>query len=129
MSNNCPSTITPIFNGDNFKHYIAISDTTDGIRTIIQLTNVDITVTYTTPSSSKSYIATKVGTVYTNCSLDIVTNQLKVIFESYDLDNGGLNCKVEIKIPDTDYPDGYATYTRFVNVGIELVNSSYFLNG
>lgn len=123
------ASISPILNGDNFKHIISFSDIINGIRTIIPIDNVNITATYSIQDSLKTYVASKVGTVFTNCILDTVNNKLKVIFENYNLDYGVLHCNITISIPDTDYPDGYATYNRYVCVGVNLVNQDYFING
>lgn len=123
------ASISPILNGDNFKHIISFSDIINGIRTIIPIDDVNITITYSVQGSLKTYVASKNGSVYTNCILDSTNNKLKVIFENYDLDNGVLHCNMRISIPDTDYPDGYATYNRYVCVGVNLVNQDYFING
>lgn len=120
---------TPLLNGDNFKHFISFSDIIDGVRTLISLENVNISIKYYTQLSEKIYLASKTNNTYVNCILDSENNRLKVIFNNYNLDNGVLLCNVEISIPDTDYPGGHATYTRYLNVGVELVNDQYFING
>ena len=125
----CPDNITHILNGDNFKHIISFSDIIEGQRQIIDIQNANITVTYSTSESQKKYIASKVSQALTNCILDTENKKIKVIFEGYDLDNGQIQCSVKIEIPDTDYPDGYASFTRYLQLGIQLENSDYFLNG
>ena len=129
MTNIPVPNISQALNGDNFKHYITIGDIVDGAKQILDLSDIDITVTYFTLGSIKKYIASKVGTVYTNCSLDPTSKKLKVIFDNYDLDNGVVHCRITIKIADTDYPDGFAIFNRYTCTGIELVDDTYFSNG
>ena len=125
----CPGNITHVLNGDNFKHVISFSDIVNGQRQVVDIQNANITATYYASGSQKKYIATKIGQTLTNCILDIENKKIKVIFEGYDLDNGEIQCSVKIEIPDTDYPDGYATFTRYLQLGVSLENSDYFLNG
>lgn len=129
MANIPVPNISQVLNGDNFKHYITIGDIVDGAKQILDLSNIDITVTYLTLNSSKTYVASKVYDVYTNCSLDPTLKKLKVIFDNYDLDNGVVHCRITIKIADADYPDGFATFNRYICTGIELVSDTYFTNG
>ena len=129
MANIPVPNISQVLNGDNFKHYITIGDIVDGAKQILDLSNIDITVTYLTLNSSKTYVASKVDDVYTNCSLDPTFKKLKVIFDNYDLDNGVVHCRITIKIADADYPDGFATFNRYICTGVELVSDTYFTNG
>ena len=129
MANIPVPNISQVLNGDNFKHYITIGDIVDGAKQILDLSNIDITVTYLTLNSAKTYVASKVDDVYTNCSLDPTFKKLKVVFDNYDLDNGVVHCRITIKIADADYPDGFATFNRYICTGIELVSDTYFTNG
>ena len=129
MANIPVPNISQILNGDNFKHYITIGDIVDGAKQILDLSNIDITVTYLTLNSAKTYVASKVDDVYTNCSLDPTFKKLKVVFNNYDLDNGVVHCRITIKIADADYPDGFATFNRYICTGVELVSDTYFTNG
>ena len=129
MANIPVPNISQVLNGDNFKHYITIGDIVDGAKQILDLSNIDITVTYLTLNSAKTYIASKVDDVYTNCSLDPTFKKLKVVFDNYDLDNGVVHCRITIKIADADYPDGFATFNRYICTGVELVSDTYFTNG
>lgn len=129
MANIPVPNISQVLNGDNFKHYITIGDIVDGAKQILDLSNIDITVTYLTLNSSKTYVASKVDDVYTNCSLDPTFKKLKVVFNNYDLDNGVVHCRITIKIADADYPDGFATFNRYICTGVELVSDTYFTNG
>ena len=129
MANIPVPNISQVLNGDNFKHYITIGDIVDGAKQILDLSNIDITVTYLTLNSAKTYVASKVDDVYTNCSLDPTFKKLKVIFDNYDLDNGVVHCRITIKIADADYPDGFATFNRYICTGVELVSDTYFTNG
>ena len=129
MANIPVPNISQVLNGDNFKHYITIGDIVDGAKQILDLSNIDITVTYLTLNSSKTYVASKADDVYTNCSLDPTFKKLKVVFNNYDLDNGVVHCRITIKIADADYPDGFATFNRYICTGVELVSDTYFTNG
>ena len=129
MANIPVPNISQVLNGDNFKHYITIGDIVDGAKQILDLSNIDITVTYLTLNSTKTYVASKVDDVYTNCSLDPTFKKLKVVFNNYDLDNGVVHCRITIKIADADYPDGFATFNRYICTGVELVSDTYFTNG
>ncbi len=129
MANIPVPNISQVLNGDNFKHYITIGDIVDGAKQILDLSNIDITVTYLTLNSAKTYVASKVDDVYTNCSLDPTFKKLKVVFNNYDLDNGVVHCRITIKIADADYPDGFATFNRYICTGVELVSDTYFTNG
>ena len=129
MANIPVPNISQVLNGDNFKHYITIGDIVDGAKQILDLSNIDITVTYLTLNSAKTYVASKVDDVYTNCSLDPTFKKLKVVFNNYDLDNGVVHCRITIKIDDADYPDGFATFNRYICTGVELVSDTYFTNG
>ena len=129
MANIPVPNISQVLNGDNFKHYITIGDIVDGAKQILNLSNIDITVTYLTLNSAKTYVASKVDDVYTNCSLDPTFKKLKVVFDNYDLDNGVVHCRITIKIADADYPDGFATFNRYICTGVELVSDTYFTNG
>ena len=129
MANIPVPNISQVLNGDNFKHYITIGDIVDGAKQILDLSNIDITVTYLTLNSAKTYVASKVDDVYTNCSLDPTFKKLKVVFDNYDLDNGVVHCRITIKIADVDYPDGFATFNRYICTGVELVSDTYFTNG
>lgn len=129
MANIPIPNISQVLNGDNFKHYITIGDIVDGVKQILDLSDIDITVTYLTLNSAKTYIASKVGTIYTNCSLDSTLKKLKVVFDNYDLDNGVVHCRITIKIADADYPDGFATFNRYICTGVELVSDTYFTDG
>ena len=129
MANIPVPNISQVLNGDNFKHYITIGDIVDGAKQILDLSNIDITVTYLTLNSAKTYVASKVEDVYTNCSLDPTFKKLKVVFNNYDLDNGVVHCRITIKIADADYPDGFATFNRYICTGVELVSDTYFTNG
>ena len=129
MANIPVPNISQVLNGDNFKHYITIGDIVDGVKQILDLSNIDIIVTYLTLNSSKTYVASKVDDVYTNCSLDPTFKKLKVVFNNYDLDNGVVHCRITIKIADADYPDGFATFNRYICTGVELVSDTYFTNG
>ena len=129
MANIPVPNISQVLNGDNFKHYITIGDIVDGAKQILDLSNIDITVTYLTLNSAKTYVVSKVDDVYTNCSLDSTFKKLKVVFDNYDLDNGVVHCRITIKIADADYPDGFATFNRYICTGVELVSNTYFTNG
>ena len=129
MANIPVPNISQVLNGDNFKHYITIGDIVDGAKQILDLSNIDITVTYLTLNSPKTYVVSKVDDVYTNCSLDSTFKKLKVVFDNYDLDNGVVHCRITIKIADADYPDGFATFNRYICTGVELVSNTYFTNG
>ena len=129
MANIPVPNISQVLNGDNFKHYITIGDIVDGVKQILDLTDIDITVTYLTLNSVKTYVASKVGDVYTNCSLDSTLKKLKVVFDNYNLDNGVVHCRITIKIADSDYPDGFATFNRYICTGVELVSDTYFTDG
>lgn len=129
MKNVPVPNISQALNGDNFKHYITIGDIVDGAKQILDLSDIDIIVTYFTLGSIKNYVASKVGTVYTNCSLDSTFKKLKVILDNYDLDNGVVHCKITIKIADADYPDGFATFNKYICTGVELVSNTYFTYG
>ena len=129
MANIPVPNISQVLNGDNFKHYITIGDIVDGAKQILDLSNIDITVTYLTLNSAKTYVASKVDDVYTNCSLDPTLKKLKVVLGNYDLDNGVVHCRITIKIADADYPDGFATFNRYICTGVELVSDTYFTNG
>ena len=129
MANIPVPNISQVLNGDNFKHYITIGDIVDGAKQILDLSNIDITVTYLTLNSAKTYVASKVDDVYTNCSLDPTFKKLKVVFDNYDLDNSVVHCRITIKIADADYPDGFATFNRYICTGVELVSDTYFTNG
>ena len=129
MANIPVPNISQVLNGDNFKHYITIGDIVDGAKQILDLSNIDITVTYLTLNSAKTYVASKVDDVYTNCSLDPTFKKLKVVFDNYDMDNGVVHCRITIKIADADYPDGFATFNRYICTGVELVSDTYFTNG
>ena len=129
MANIPVPNISQVLNGDNFKHYITIGDIVDGAKQILDLSNIDITVTYLTLNSAKTYAASKVDDVYTNCSLDPTLKKLKVVLGNYDLDNGVVHCRITIKIADADYPDGFATFNRYICTGVELVSDTYFTNG
>ena len=129
MANIPVPNISQVLNGDNFKHYITIGDIVDGAKQILDLSNIDITVTYLTLNSAKTYVASKVDDVYINCSLDPTLKKLKVVFDNYDLDNGVVHCRITIKIADADYPDGFATFNRYICTGVELVSDTYFTNG
>ena len=129
MANIPVPNISQVLNGDNFKHYITIGDIVDGAKQILDLSNIDITVTYLTLNSAKTYVASKVDDVYTNCSLYPTFKKLKVVFDNYDLDNGVVHCRITIKIADADYPDGFATFNRYICTGVELVSDTYFTNG
>ena len=129
MANIPVPNISQVLNGDNFKHYITIGDIVDGAKQILDLSNIDITVTYLTLNSAKTYVASKVDDVYTNCSLDPTFKKLKVVFDNYDLDNGVVHCRITIKSADADYPDGFATFNRYICTGVELVSDTYFTNG
>lgn len=113
-----------ILNGDNIKHVISISDLVSGIRQIIPIDNINITASYYTEGSLISYTASKIGTVYTNCILDAENNKLRIILENYTLEDGLLYCNIQISVPDTDYPDGYANYTRLICLNIYLTNAN-----
>lgn len=129
MANIPVPNISQVLNGDNFKHYITIGDIVDGVKQILDLSDIDITVTYLTLNSAKTYVASKVDNVYTNCSLDSTLKKLKVVFDNYDLGNGVVHCRITIKIADTDYPDGFATFNRYICTGVELVSDTYFTDG
>ena len=129
MANIPVPNISQVLNGDNFKHYITIGDIVDGAKQILDLSNIDITVTYLTLNPTKTYVASKVDDVYTNCSLDPTFKKLKVVFDNYDLDNGVVHCRITIKIADADYPDGFAIFNRYICTGVELVSDTYFTNG
>ena len=129
MANIPVPNISQVLNGDNFKHYITIGDIVAGAKQILDLSNIGITVTYLTLNSAKTYVASKVEDVYTNCSLDPTFKKLKVVFDNYDLDNGVVHCRITIKIADADYPDGFATFNRYICTGVELVSDTYFTNG
>ena len=129
MANIPVPNISQVLNGDNFKHYITIGDIVDGAKQILDLSNIDITVTYLTLNSAKTYVASKVDDLYTNCSLDPTFKKLKVVFDNYDLDDGVVHCRITIKIADADYPDGFATFNRYICTGVELVSDTYFTNG
>ena len=113
-----------ILNGDNIKHIITISDVINGIRQIVNIDDVNIAANYYTETSVVPYIASKIGNVFINCSLDSENNQLKVILEDYALDNGLLYCNLQISIPDPDFPDGYANYSKQILTNICLVDAN-----
>ena len=113
-----------ILNGDNIKHIISVSDIINGIRQIINIDDVNIVASYYTDSTPVPYVASKVNGVYTNCSLDSVNNKLKVVLEGYSMENGILYCNLQISVPDPDFPDGYANYTRLIKTNICLTDAN-----
>ena len=124
MSICATGVVKNILNGDNIKHVISISDLVNGIRQIIPIDNINITASYYTEGSLITYTASKIGSVYTNCILDAENNKLRVILENYTLENGLLYCNIQIAVPDTDYPDGYANYTRQICLNIYLTDAN-----
>ena len=113
-----------ILNGDNIKHIISISDVIGGIKQIINIDDVNIIANYYTDNTQVPYVASKVNGVYTNCSLDSVNNKLKVVLEGYSMDNGILYCNLQISVPDPDFPDGYANYTRLIRTNVFLTDAN-----
>ena len=73
---------------------------------------MNISANYYTETSVIPYTASKINETFINCSLDSENNKLKVILEDYNLDNGLLYCNLQISIPDLDFPDGYANYSK-----------------
>ena len=113
-----------ILNGDNIKHIISVSDIINGVRQIINIDDVNIVASYYTDNTPVPYVASKVNGVYTNCSLDSVNNKLKVVLEGYSMENGILYCNLQISVPDPDFPDGYANYTRLIKTNICLTDAN-----
>lgn len=113
-----------ILNGDSIKHIITISDVINGIRQIVNIDDVNISASYYTETSVIPYVASKINGTFINCSLDSETNKLKVILEDYNLDNGLLYCNLQISIPDPDFPDGYANYSKQILTNICLVDAN-----
>ena len=113
-----------ILNGDNIKHIISVSDIINGVRQIISIDDVNIVASYYTDSTPVPYVASKVNGVYTNCSLDSVNNKLKVVLEGYSMGNGILYCNLQISVPDPDFPDGYANYTRLIRTNVFLTDAN-----
>ena len=113
-----------ILNGDNIKHIISISDVINGIRQIINIDDVNITASYYTEATPAPYIASKINGVYTNCALDSINNKLKVVLEGYSMENGILYCNLQISVPDPDFSDGYANYTRLICTNVYLSDAN-----
>lgn len=118
------SAVKQILNGDNIKHIITISDIINGIRQIVNINDVNISANYYTETSVIPYTASKINETFINCSLDSENNKLKVILEDYNLDNGLLYCNLQISIPDLDFPDGYANYSKQIFTNICLVDAN-----
>ena len=126
----CPNNCTNVLNGDSFKHVISISDIINGKREILSLDNISITATYKIKGiDSKSFVASKNGSIFTNCVYSSIDKKLKVLFQNYNLDNGELYGTIEIKVQDSDYPTGEALYTRIISLGINLVSEADMVNG
>lgn len=113
-----------ILNGDNIKHIISISDVIGGIKQIINIDDVNIIANYYTDNTPVPYVASKVNGSYVNCSLDSINNKLKVVLEDYSMENGLLYCNLQISVPDPDFPDGYANYTRLIRTNICLTDAN-----
>lgn len=78
----------------------------------------DWTAKFYTGSREKSYIASNIGGVLTNCFND--DGKIHVVFNNHGLDSGTLRVEFSAEIPNDMYPDGLKREVIPSPLGIEL---------
>lgn len=114
---NCGQTI---LNGDDIKHCIYIMSYIDGVDQTLMIEGLDFVATYYTDTLDDTYIVSKLNGVYTNCYLSKDKSMLVILLQNYNLNDGDLYCKIEIRSPDLHCNDGFFNITKKINLGMYL---------